>query len=216
MRVRGDSHTFNVRGVHPGRSIIEASNRTPGFHFGGFIPLVVQGPPTEFHFFKPHNHMPSGRWSKVQADPNNAPTMTGTRLAQMCQGKTPKQFVDAVIASEFGDKPIALAHLKWYLSNGQGRDFVEDDNIRACLERDAGVRHVLAAEIRNRIETRHHSSGRWAHHIELSQSSYSIQDFQYSFGAIDRLDFEVDFDDGTVHVWFQDRYEWHPVYKALY
>jgi len=75
---------------------------------------------------------------------------------------------------------------------------------------------LLAAEIRNRIETRHHSSGRWAHHIELSLSSYSIQDFQYSFGAIDRLDFEVDFDDGTVHVWFQDRYEWHPVYKALY
>ena len=30
------------------------------------------------------------------------------------------------------------------------------------------------------------------------------------------FDFEMDFDAGTVHVWFQDRYEWHPFYPALY
>ena len=33
-----------------------------------------------------------------------------------------------------------------------------------------------------------------------------------AFGGIDQVDFEVDFSQDTVRVWFQDRYEWHPVY----
>jgi len=37
-----------------------------------------------------------------------------------------------------------------------------------------------------------------------------------SRGAIDRLDYEADFGAGTFHAWFQDRYEWHPVYSGLY
>jgi hypothetical protein len=30
------------------------------------------------------------------------------------------------------------------------------------------------------------------------------------------VDFSVDFSDDTVRVWFQDRYEFHPVYSGLY
>ncbi len=38
-----------------------------------------------------------------------------------------------------------------------------------------------------------------------------MKDFQFAFGAIDRLDYEVNRAAGTIHVWFRDRYEWHPV-----
>ena len=39
---------------------------------------------------------------------------------------------------------------------------------------------------------------------------------RFAFGAIDRLDIEVDFDAQTVHSWFQDFYEWPPFYPGLY
>ena len=44
-------------------------------------------------------------------------------------------------------------------------------------------------------------------------SSEAGQDFRFAFGAIDRVDFEVNFSQDTLRVFFQDRYEWHPVYS---
>lgn len=53
-------------------------------------------------------------------------------------------------------------------------------------------------------------------HFFFGQEGYAAsaagQDFLFAFGAIDRVDFEVDFSQDTLRVWFQDRYEWHPVY----
>jgi len=54
--------------------------------------------------------------------------------------------------------------------------------------------------------------------IRIEQSDYAVKDFQYAFGAIDRLDFEVNKTTPLAHVWFMDRYEWHPVgfgYQSL-
>jgi hypothetical protein len=55
-----------------------------------------------------------------------------------------------------------------------------------------------------------------ATHTKVEQSNYTNQDLRFAFGAIDRLDVEFNFDAGTVHAWFQDRYEWHPFYPGLY
>ena len=41
-------------------------------------------------------------------------------------------------------------------------------------------------------------------------------DFKFAFGSIDQVDYEVDPFDDSLHVWFKDRYEWHPVYPGLY
>jgi hypothetical protein len=60
------------------------------------------------------------------------------------------------------------------------------------------------------------SSGTFSRHVKISQDDYDDQDFQYAFGAIDRLDFEVDFAAGSLHAWFMDRYEWHPFYPKIY
>jgi hypothetical protein len=174
-------------------------------------------PPTPFVPGVNHAHLPSGRWSEVQADPRKgmdpylALTPTALYLGHLCQGKTPMAFVQAVIDKEFGDKPIALAHLNWYLSRGSGRDFPEDDNIKDWLTRDEGIKKRLHGEIFDMTPPR-----RTRGHFEFGQSEFRIEDFHYAFGAIDRVDFEVDFGAGRAHVWFQDRYEWHPVYPGLY
>jgi hypothetical protein len=94
---------------------------------------------------------------------------------------------------------------------GKGRTLNENDNLRDMLTKDKGVLSAINRDIPI-LQTK----GTYKGHIKLEQGDYADQDFRYAFGAIDRLDFEVDFDKKTLHAWFQDRYEWHPVYPGLY
>jgi hypothetical protein len=161
---------------------------------------------TVFHPGVNHGHAASGRWSDVQANPNSSFT-----LNRLCPRMGPKELVGIAMMKEFRDKPNALEHLNWYLVNGRGADFSEDDNIKKWLEQDAGIQTAIRALIPPR-----QTVGKFATHFKVEQDDYDNQDFRFAFGAIDWLDFEVDFDAGTIHVWFQDRYEWHPVYPGLY
>jgi hypothetical protein len=160
---------------------------------------------TPFHPGVNHAHTPSGRWSAVQANPNSR-----RDINLLCKLKSPKELVDSAIYWEFGGKPIGLAHLKYYLA-GSGADFSEDANIDTWLRTDPGIQSTLAKHIPSG-----RSSGVYADSFKLEQMDYQDQDFRFAFGAIDILDFEVDFGAKTVHVWFQDRYEWHPFYPGLY
>jgi len=177
---------------------------------------------TRFHPGVAHNHQPTGRWAAVQAD---ASTRCGSATSALARevGKgfdaDPKKLaslsvvagVECTCANSdvssvsfyarnvvLGLLPLAQAHLDHYLSGG-GSAFLED--AAAIIQTDQGVRTKLAAAIKKA------NIG----HFKINQSDYSVKDFQYAFGAIDRLDFEVDRKAGLVYVWFQDRYEWHPV-----
>ncbi len=152
-----------------------------------------------------HAHKPSGRWADVQANPNSS-----FWANRACANFSPAYVVRIAIEKEFPGKPLALAHLYWYFRDGDGADFVEDEHLDQMLRTDTKVQALLAGIIPSS------SGGRFTGHVEVDQSDYQNQDFRYAFGAIDRLDFEVDFSAGVVHVWFQDRYEWHPVYPGLY
>jgi hypothetical protein len=152
-----------------------------------------------------HGHSPSGKWSTVQMSPNSS-----SELNTLCPRLSPKGLVDAAILFRFLDKPIARAHLNWYLS-GTGLDFIEDANIKKMLTSDAGIQAVIQAAL-----PPGRTSGVFTTFRKIEQSDYSDQDLRFAFGAIDRLDIEADFAAGTVHVWFQDRYEWHPFYPGLY
>lgn len=166
--------------------------------------------PASATIFQPgvnHGHTPSGRWADVQANPNS-----GFWVNRACANFSPNVVVLIAINREFSDKPLALDHLNWYLGNGQGADYIEDTNLDRLLRTDTGVQALLAGIIPSSAP----ASGRFTHNVKVEQSNYQNQDFRYAFGAIDRLDFEVDFTAGTVHAWFQDRYEWHPVYPGLY
>jgi hypothetical protein len=114
------------------------------------------------------------------------------------------------IYDQFSDKPIARVHLAHYLK-GKGADFSEDANIDTWLRTDKGIQAALVTHIPTG-----RTSGRFSGSFKVEQSVYEDQDFRFAFGAIDILDFEVDFAAATIHVWFQDRYEWHPHYPGLY
>lgn len=159
---------------------------------------------TVFHPGLDHGHVPSGRWADVQADPNSS-----FELNRLCPLLSPMELVETAIVAKFLDKPIATEHLAWYLGAG-GADFVEDAYIAQMLRRDAGIQGAIAARIPSGL------TGKFAGFFKVEQADYADQDFRFAFGAIDRLDFEVDVAAGTVHVWFQDRYEWHPYYPKLY
>jgi hypothetical protein len=94
--------------------------------------------------------------------------------------------------------PLAKVHLDHYL-HGSGANLKVD--LAHVIRHDQKVRAKLAAHVRAS------RSG----HFKVNQSDYAVKDFQFAIGAIDRLDYEVNRAAGTVHVWFQDRYEWHPV-----
>jgi hypothetical protein len=81
------------------------------------------------------------------------------------------------------------------------------------LRSDAGVLRALAARMGSLAPRSGQSTNGW---LEIVQDNIEIENFRYAFGAIDRLDFEVDFAERSVRVWFQDRYEWHPVYEGMY
>jgi hypothetical protein len=158
---------------------------------------------TTFHPGVDHAHAPSGRWADVQAAPNS-----GWKENLVCSNMSPSGVVGVAIWKEFDDKPLALAHLNHYLSTGMGADFVEDANITRMLTSDTGVQRLLRSMLPATLPT----TGKITDHVKIEQSDYSDQDLRFAFGAIDRLDFEADFDASTLKAWFQDRYEWHPVY----
>lgn len=162
-------------------------------------------PPIVFHPGVNHGHSPSGRWSDIQANPNSS-----TSINLICSHASPRQVVDAAVFAEFRDKPIAKTHLDWYLTGG-GADLKEDKNIEKMLREDRGVQQAISLLIPPGRTT-----GKFSGFLKIEQSNYTNQDLRFAFGAIDRLDFEVDFDAGTIHAWFQDRYEWHPYYPGLY
>lgn len=156
-----------------------------------------------------HGHTASGRWADVQAAPNSS-----FALNQLCPRMTPRELVGTAMLVKFRDKPIALAHLNWYLFGGRGADFVEDANIELMLRSDRTIQAAIARRLPPGM-----TRGKFAGFFKVEQTGpdgYENQDLRFAFGAIDQLDFEADFDAGTLTAWFQDRYEWHPFYPGLY
>lgn len=162
-----------------------------------------------FHPGVDHKHTPSGRWADVQANPNSPGA--GAHVIALCKLVDPDTLIEVAIVGKFGGKLIAQRHLAWYLTDGKGADFIEDANIRKMLFEDTGVQFQIGLQI-----PRGQTSGTFAGSLKIEQSHYTDQDLRFAFGAIDILDFEVDFAARTIHAWFQDRYEWHPVYPGLY
>ncbi len=155
-----------------------------------------------------HDHKPCGRWADIQARP------CSERLESViCSELSPENVVRAAIVGKFLDKPIALAHLNWFLDGGAGANFVEDANIESLLRQDDKIREQLRRAILGK-------SGRIVRHRRIEQRDYADsmdgQDFRFAFGAIDRFDWIADFTAGTFKAWFQDCYEWHPFYPGLY
>jgi len=162
---------------------------------------------TNFHEGDNHGHKPSYRWSDVQKNPNTPGSGT---LEFFCKRLEPASLIWMGRNLQLWDDPLAKRHVDWYLK-ASGADYNEDAALKIVLENDNGVRSAIG----RRLPTGR-SSGKYQDYFKLEQNQYGLDDARNSWGAIDRLDFEADFDAGTLHVWFKDRYEWHPYYPDLY
>jgi hypothetical protein len=223
---------FNVKALRPGSCDINltfpASARKGLFDLPMGLHLKIRFVSDDKDFNKgvEHNHDPCGDWEKVKNHPNSSVvssdtpeggdglvTMIGAPIigAMVRHSDSPKDLVDKV--AQISLRSYRQAHLDWYLHGG-GKDFVEDDNIRRWLNEDEGIRNALARDIKSASQSSDSKLIRG--HFEFEQPSYRNDDFQNAFGAIDRVDYEADLVGGNLTVWFQDRYEWHPVYPGLY
>jgi hypothetical protein len=162
----------------------------------------------------PHDHRPTRRWNELlKAIEQPTDTSDGKALYALCAIRAdPMTFVNAAIAADFNAKPIALKHLNWYLRDGRGQELNEDDNIENWVRSDAGIRNKVASLIKNYVTRHVNYHGFFA----FEHNEYFNQDYYYAFGAIERLDFEVNWAAKSVKLWFMDRYEWHPVCPGFY
>jgi hypothetical protein len=137
--------------------------------------------------------------------------LTDWGLRELGELTSPQTIVDQAMAQVLNDKPIALRHFQWFLTDGAGATFNEDANLANCLTSDTGVR----VNLHNVIRAKSQRSG-WpvSGRVRLAQDDYTLHDFQFAFGAIDVLSFVADKDAGTFHAWFLDCYEWHPNYDG--
>jgi hypothetical protein len=152
-----------------------------------------------------HNHQPTGRWAEIQENPNSEGPLNA-----VAKISDPREVMAAAGLYALRDKPLAAMHIQWYYSGG-GKDYVEDKHLEAMLRSDAKVQAKILKQLPGNL-----SSGTFSGYVAITQDDYEDEDFQFAFGQIDRLDFEVDFGAGTLHAWFMDRYEWHPYYPSIY
>lgn len=160
-----------------------------------------------FHPGVNHGHTPSKRWADIQKNPNSPNAPFG--LETLCKWKEPEDLVWWA-KWRIWDDPLAQRHIDWYLT-GTGADFNENAALKIVLENDNGVRSAIGRRLPSG-----QTSGIYTDNFKLEQKHYGLEDARNAWGAIDRLDFEANYDAGTLHVWFKDRYEWHPYYPGLY
>lgn len=156
------------------------------------------------------------RWRRVRLDTRLPTDSKGAEewgkewlIRDLSQIATPQQLVDMAIAAEFKDKPIALKHLRWFLTDGKGAVFDENDNLTRLLTTDSSIRTFLA----NQVRAQSQRSG-WPviGRIAVDRDDYRDPDLQFAFGSIDAMCYFADKGAGTFRAWFLDCYEWHPPY----
>jgi hypothetical protein len=209
LAITTDLQTFRaVAGNKLGEAMVDAKASGSLADLSIVITKLFPAPP-DFHPAPPHNHVPCGKWKAIQADPQSDST-----VAIVCSvADDPKKVMDS--AKAFMSKaPLAVEHLDWYLTKGNGADFVEDDNIRRWINQDSKIRARLKTEIFPPRKKKRAEGHFFFDRNDFDRSK--TEDFALSFGSIDRVDFSVDFSDDTVRVWFQDRYDFHPVFPGLY
>lgn len=214
-RITSNPQIVEIVGNHRGGAVIVVEYRVAERSRGTVTVSVKEARSTVYTpTMKPHDHRPTGRWKELlKAIPQPDDTDEGKVLAGLCfAGADPMTFVTGAIASQFQNKPIALKHLLWYLSDGRGQELNEDENIEKWVRSDRHIREKVARFITANVQRGPRFSG----FFPFVQEEFFDQDFRFAFGTIDRLDIEVDFVLKTVKLWFMDSYEWHPVCAGFY
>jgi hypothetical protein len=224
--VPSNSQTYEVKALKAGGAVVVVNKTGPkpdstkeAFNAASLTISVNQVGGTKYTpTMTPHNHRPTGRWNKLLEDiwqPIDTPE--GLALWGMVKARwSPEKIIGAALIAKFLDKPVARAHLFWYLVNGRGRPFKEDDNIVKWINADPGIRRRIRRVI---TEARGRGGSSYRTFFACEKEDYhnpDTNDFQFSYGRLDRVDIEVNWVLDQVKIWFMDSYEWHPVAKGYY
>ena len=165
-----------------------------------------------------HDHRPTKNWPdllRVIEQPTD--DATGKFFSVLCKANAvPRLFAtDAMLY--LAPYPTAVKHIKWYLSEGHGADYIEDDNIRSWIEKDSNIRKAVATLVRkNMARQRYRFYFGWLPDEDTGKTPYESMDHFNSFGHIDKLFVRFDVVAKTVSIAFKDIYEWHPVCPKYY
>lgn len=158
-----------------------------------------------------HHHEPVSEpdeWNKVCEEAARDPNL-GFTLKTMAKNKvSPRTVAEAAILGLLG-KRMAVFHYNYYLK-GTGGVVNEDENLKEWIEGDANARKVIARRI---SFDRRGNESPVKIMFEFSQPFYGDDDAKNSFGGIPNFEVLADFVMGTVEIWFEDTYEWHPTYS---
>jgi hypothetical protein len=225
--VPSNSEVYDVMAIKAGGAVVvvnktgaKPDSTKEAFNAASLTISVNQVGGTKFTpTMTPHNHRPTGgRWNKLLEDiwqPVDKPE--GRILDGMVKARwSPEKIIMATIVAKFLTKPVAREHLFWYLKNGRGKPFKEDANITKWIDTDRGIRKLIKRVI---IQARTVRRTLYRGSFEIEKDDYTdpdTNDFQFSYGHLDRVDIEIDWALDQVKIWFMDSYEWHPVAKGYY
>ncbi len=212
-----DDETFELVASRPGNAVFVVVYRNKENYniYNCLTVLVMNKTATIFtDTMVPHNHRPVEDWNKLLGDIEQPiEGVAGAALYALCAArKTPDIFVRFSFL-EFKDKPNGMQHLLWYLSDGRGVMFLEDDNIDKWVRSDAGIRARIRRYIQEGFMGNTPEKSGW---FGFGVNEFKNMDYYYSFGALDRIDIKIDYVAKTAKIWFRDIYEWHPVCNGYY
>ena len=207
-----DSLRIKVLGIKWGSPVLFAQNFSKGPAFTDMLVVNVRDlRPDIFHPTSTHHHLPvqePGEWNKVCEEAEKDQDL-GFTLKQLASIKASPETVVGVARLALPFNRMAQGHFEHYLT-GAGATVNEDENIKTWIKGDANARKVIAKRIR---EKRRSNESNVRVMFTFEQLMFDDSDARNSFGAIDNLEAAADFVMGTVDVWFEDTYEWHPPYS---
>lgn len=210
--ISGDSVIIKIKGMLWGTAWLEAYHPRK---LSDSEKLVVnvrdQREDVIYHPTPAHHHEPvsePNEWNKVCEEAARDPNLGFTLKTMAKQKVSPRTVAEAALLGLLG-KRMATFHYNYYLT-GKGGVVNEDENLKEWIEGDSNARKVIARRI---SDARRGSESPVKTMFHFDQQFYGDDDARSSFGGIPNLEVLADFVMGTVEIWFEDIYEWHPTYS---
>ena len=169
-------------------------------------------PKTDVHHHEPVSEADPDVWANVCKEAAKDPNLIFT-LKRLAENNASPETVSAAarisLHGPLGGEPTAIAHFDHYLS-GKGGTVNDDKVLKDWVEGSSHTRGVIAKRIKQR---RGPGEATAEFDFEYNSTMYDDENIQDSFGTIDTLNVFADFIKGTVELWFEDSYEWHPTYS---